>query len=113
MPADDRDQKFERALAKHLRGDSATACPDAETLAAYHERSLSLEEMAQWKQHIVGCAACQEALALVETTEKELAEQWREQALPVLEAAARPAPAKASARSALASEKAAALVAPS
>jgi len=90
MPADDRDQKFERALAKHLRGDSATACPDAETLAAYHERSLSLEEMAHWKQHISSCATCQETLALVETAEKQLAEDWENSEMPVLAVAAQP-----------------------
>jgi hypothetical protein len=89
MAVDDRDPKFERALARELRGDSAQAgCPDAETLAAYHERSLSLEEMAHWKQHISGCALCQEALSLVEVTEKELAEDWEQQGIPVLEAAA-------------------------
>jgi hypothetical protein len=88
MPSDDRDPKFERALAQHLRGGSAPAnCPDAETLAAYHERNLSLEEMAQWKQHISACEACQEALALVETTENQLAEDWEKQEIPVLEAA--------------------------
>jgi len=90
MPADDPDPKFERALAHHLRGDSAAACPDAETLAAYHERSLSLEEMAHWKQHLSGCAACQETLALVETTEKNLAEDWKGKQIPVLAAAAQP-----------------------
>ncbi len=75
MPSDD--PKFERALAQHLRGGSAQAnCPDAETLAAYHERNLSLEEMAKWKQHISACETCQEALALVETTENQLAEDW-------------------------------------
>ena len=89
MAVDDRDPKFERALARELRGDSAQAgCPDAETLAAYHERSLSLEGMAHWKQHISGCAACQEALSLVEVTEKELAEDWEQQGIPVLEAGA-------------------------
>jgi Photosynthesis system II assembly factor YCF48 len=88
MPSDDRDPKFERALAQHLRGGSAQAsCPDAETLAAYHERNLSLEEMSQWKQHISACEACQEALALVETTENQLAEDWEEREIPVLEAA--------------------------
>lgn len=87
MPSDDRDQKFERALAQHLRGGSARAhCPDAETLAAYHERNLSLEEMARWKQHISECNACQEALALVETTEKQLVEEWKDQEVPVQEA---------------------------
>src|SRR3981189_3933762 len=86
MPADD--PKFERALAQHLRGGSAQAnCPDAGTLAAYHERNLSLEEMAKWKQHISACEACQEALALVETTEDQLAENWEKQEIPGLEEA--------------------------
>jgi hypothetical protein len=86
MPSDDRDPKFERALAQHLRGGSAPAnCPDAETLAAYHERNLSLEEMARWKQHISTCEVCQEALALVEATENQLAEGWEERGIPVLE----------------------------
>jgi hypothetical protein len=89
MPSDD--PKFERALAQHLRGGSAQAnCPDAETLAAYHERNLSLEEMARWKEHISACEACQEALALVETTESQLAEVWEERGIPVLEAASVP-----------------------
>jgi hypothetical protein len=88
MPSDDRDRKFERALAQHLRGGSAQAnCPDAETLAAYHERNLSLEEMARWKQHISACEACQEALALVEATENQLDEEWEERRIPVFEAA--------------------------
>jgi hypothetical protein len=88
MPFDDPDPKFERALAQHLRGGSAQAnCPDAETLAAYHERNLSLEEMARWKEHISACEACQEALALVETTENQLSEDWKEKEIPVLEAA--------------------------
>src|ERR1700688_1174399 len=88
MPSDDRDPKFERALAQHLRGGSAQAnCPDAETPAAYQERNLSLEEMARWKQHISACEACQEALALVEVTENQLAEDWQKQEIPVLEEA--------------------------
>jgi hypothetical protein len=91
MPSDDRDPKFERALAQHLRGGSEQAnCPDAETLAAYHERNLSLEEMARWKQHISACEACQEALALVEVTENQLAEDWEERGIPVLEEASLP-----------------------
>ena len=91
MPADDRDAKFERALARELRaGSGQTGCPDAETLAAYHDRSLSLEEMAHWKQHISGCAMCQEALSLVEVTEKQVAADWEKQEVPVLEAAGLP-----------------------
>jgi hypothetical protein len=67
MPSDDRDRQLEKALARQLRSDAVdAACPDAETLAAYHERTLSLGEMAQWKQHIAECARCQETLNLVE-----------------------------------------------
>ncbi|HET7107598.1 MAG TPA: YCF48-related protein [Candidatus Acidoferrum sp.] len=89
MPSDDRDTKFERALAQHLRGGQAQAnCPDAETLAAYHERNLTLEEMARWKEHISACEACQEAMALVETAEKQLAAEWEDRGVPALEEAA-------------------------
>src|SRR5260221_361031 len=73
MAFDDRDPKFERALAQHLRGGAAQAtCPDAETLAAYHERNLSIDEMARWKEHISACEACQEALALVKRRKTSL-----------------------------------------
>jgi len=70
MPTDDREQQFERALARRLRDASPDSqCPDAETLAAYHERTLPLHQMALWKEHIAGCARCQETLALVERSE--------------------------------------------
>jgi Photosynthesis system II assembly factor YCF48 len=89
MPFDDRDPKFERALAHHLRsGAEQATCPDAETLAAYHERNLSMDEMARWKEHISACEVCQEALALVETTEKQFAEDWEGQRVPVIESLA-------------------------
>ena len=66
MPSDDRDRQLEKALARHLRSDAIdAACPDAETLAAYHERTLALGEIARWKQHIAECARCQETLNLV------------------------------------------------
>jgi hypothetical protein len=78
MPSDGRNKQFERALARHLRdGELDAACPDPETLAAYHERTMSLEEMSRWKEHIAGCARCQEALALVEQSEGALAEEWQ------------------------------------
>jgi hypothetical protein len=79
MATDDREQQFERALAKHLKGAAEHACPDAEVLSAYHERTLSLEEMAKWKEHIAGCERCQDTLALVEQTESVDAEAWQEQ----------------------------------
>ena len=65
MPQDDRDRKFEKALGAHLRA----ACPDAEILASYHERSLSPDEMILWKKHISGCGACQEVLSGLEASE--------------------------------------------
>ena len=84
MPTDDRERQFERALARHFRNASPDlACPDAETLAAYHERTLSLEEMAQWKSHIAECARCQESLALVEQSEQVRAEEWEKVKVPV------------------------------
>jgi len=76
MPIDDREQQFERALARHLR-EASGGCPDSEILAAYHERMLSLEEMAKWKEHIAGCERCQEALSLVEQTETPGSEAWK------------------------------------
>lgn len=80
MPTDDRDQQFERALARHVSNASpASACPDAQTLAAYHERTLSLEEMARCKAHITLCVRCQESLALVEQTENLPMEEWEHQ----------------------------------
>ena len=76
MPSDDREQQFERALARHFRGGAANAaCPDAEILAAYHERTLAPVELEQWKKHIADCARCQETLALVESSELALEEQ--------------------------------------
>ncbi|HKN24176.1 MAG TPA: hypothetical protein VJX72_04955 [Candidatus Acidoferrum sp.] len=80
MPTDDRDQQFERALARHFSNASPdSACPDAETLAAYHERALSLEEMARCKEHVAACVRCQESLALVEQTENLPMEEWEHQ----------------------------------
>ena len=68
---EDRDQLFEQALARHLRtgGAAESVCLDPEILAAYHERTLSPEELAFAKSHIVGCARCQSVLAQLEATE--------------------------------------------
>jgi hypothetical protein len=80
MPADD--SLFEKALARQMRnrapgtdaaanGESASReaaaqhhqnCPDAEILAAYHERSLSDGEINLWTEHLVSCTRCQEIL---------------------------------------------------
>jgi BNR/Asp-box repeat len=77
MATDDREKQFDRALARHLsKASPGSACPEAEILAAYHERTLSLEEMGRWKEHIAGCARCEESLALIEQTETILAKDW-------------------------------------
>ena len=85
MASDERDRRFDQALARHLgpaapSGAAARwpavparesgACPDPETLAAYHERSLLPEEMNFWKEHVVGCANCQTVLAHLEATDE-------------------------------------------
>ncbi len=85
MAPDERDRSFDKALARHLRstapgGQSAEmprefasqggACPDPETLAAYHERSLLPEQLNSLKEHLVACANCQTILAHLETTDK-------------------------------------------
>jgi hypothetical protein len=84
MASDQRDRNFDKAIARYLRSATPSAgaansaagarshrdsCPDAETLAAYHERSLLPSEMNSWKKHIVGCALCQEILAHLEATD--------------------------------------------
>jgi hypothetical protein len=85
MAADERDRRFDKALARHLRSAAPTgeaanrstaplspcdACPDAETLAAYHQRSLLPKELNSWKSHLVGCARCQAILAHLESTDQ-------------------------------------------
>jgi hypothetical protein len=84
MAPEDRDRRFDKAIARHLRSAAASpdsaneaagspsehdACPDMETLAAYHERSLLPEELNSWKAHIVGCVHCQGILAHLELTD--------------------------------------------
>src|SRR5258708_25462578 len=85
MAADERDRRFDKALARHLRSTAPAgaparlpafpasqggACPDSETLAAYHERSLLSEQLNSLKEHIAGCAHCQALLAQLEATDQ-------------------------------------------
>jgi hypothetical protein len=71
MASDARDQKFEKALARHLRDHSlGGTCPDPEILAAYHERALSPEEMISREGHITNCSRCQEILVQLGSTEE-------------------------------------------
>jgi hypothetical protein len=78
--------RFEETLTRHLRREAkndrergAASCPDAETLAAYHERSLALPEMHSWKEHIAACARCQEILATIELTDQVPADLQEEE----------------------------------
>jgi hypothetical protein len=81
MPRDDREQNFDKALARSLSSIDAASgkdCLDAETLAAYHERLLDPEEMALRKAHIAGCERCQEVLAQLEATDRIAVEADRD-----------------------------------
>ena len=51
-------------------------CPDAELIAAYHERSLQPDEIARWEGHFAICGRCRKILAvLAATAEEPLAEK--------------------------------------
>ena len=73
MSSGERDKQFDEVLGRHvqrhLRDDARENCPDANVLAAYHERSLSPEEMSTWKEHVASCVACQEVLTQLEETD--------------------------------------------
>jgi hypothetical protein len=116
MAPDERDRRFDKALARHLRSaapsegaanapaDSALPrdpCPDVETLAAYHERSLFPVEMNSWKAHIVGCVHCQNILSQLELTDSIPVQAAREEEIPAAQernAAIAEAPAAPAAR---------------
>ena len=89
MGHEDREQKFEQALARHLCADGAGTrneadahadvrsepgetelCPDAGKLAAFHEGLLLNEEMNATTEHIAGCSRCQQVLLLLEATDE-------------------------------------------
>src|SRR6267143_3615911 len=78
-----RDRHREEALARRM-GDAldrldhrgAGECPDAELIAAYHEKSLQPDEIARWEGHFAICGRCRKILAvLVATSEEALAEK--------------------------------------
>lgn len=72
--AAEEEKKFDAVLGGFLVDDLRVRsrdlhCPESDTLAAYHERSLLPEEMNSWKEHIVGCARCQAILAELEASD--------------------------------------------
>jgi hypothetical protein len=52
-------------LLDRMPAKSESACPDAEILAAYYERSLQPDEIAQWEGHFASCARCRKSLAAI------------------------------------------------
>ncbi len=46
-------------------GSSFRSCPDAETLAAYHEHGLKKEEEARVEEHLASCEECMEYLTVL------------------------------------------------
>src|SRR5713101_7532217 len=72
--ASEEDKKFNAVLGGYLTSDLRSRaerlhCPEPDVLAAYHERSLSLDELNSWKSHVAGCVRCQQILAHLENTE--------------------------------------------
>jgi hypothetical protein len=89
MGNEERERKFEQALERHLRRNIASArneadahadvrdemeatvaCPDAATLAAFHEGMLPSAEMDAGKEHIGSCSRCREILMQLEATDE-------------------------------------------
>src|SRR6266404_6145880 len=77
------DRRREEALARRM-GDAldrldhrgAGDCPDADLIAAYHERALQPDETARWEGHFAICGRCRKILAvLAATAEEPLAEK--------------------------------------
>ena len=82
----ERDLAFDRLIARGLAGETdvtGNACPDADLLAAWFDRSLSASETERIEAHAAACASCQQILADLARSEP-----------PVVRAAPVPAPAK-------------------
>src|SRR5882762_6390377 len=95
-----RDRRREEALARRV-GDAldqlahhvADECPDAELIAAYHEKSLQPDEIAQWENHFAVCGRCRKILAvLAAAVEAPLSEQEVAHLGELVAAARAPAP---------------------
>ena len=57
-------RRMGEALDKIAPGD-AGECPDAELIAAYHERALNPDEIAGCETHFAACARCRKILAVL------------------------------------------------
>lgn len=66
LPERDRDRDLDPVLRQVLRTSSAvasSACPDAETMAAWQARALPASEIAAFERHAADCARCRAMLA--------------------------------------------------
>src|ERR1700690_3379568 len=67
-----RDRQREETLARRMgealdkiAPSDAGDCPDAELIAAYHERALNPDEIAGCETHFAACARCRKILAVL------------------------------------------------
>ncbi len=72
MRDESRETRREEALARrlgealdHVDPRGTQTCPDAELIAAYHERSLAPEEIAECETHFAACSRCRKILAVL------------------------------------------------
>ena len=67
VPVPERDRSVENVLRHVLSGDvraqPQSTCPDAETIAAWHEGALRREEAAIIERHVADCAHCRALMA--------------------------------------------------
>src|SRR5262245_12475217 len=67
VPVPERDRSIENVLRQVLSDDAdappESACPDAETFAAWHDGVLRREEAAVIERHVAECAHCRALMA--------------------------------------------------
>jgi hypothetical protein len=66
----DQDDPLGSAIRRTLQA-SRTDCPDAETIAAYAERSLASAERRGIERHLSDCARCRETLLMMSRAEEK------------------------------------------
>jgi len=73
VPERDHDRSVEHVLRHVLPGDvpaqQQSTCPDAETIAAWHEGTLRAEDAAAMERHVADCPRCRTLMAaFIQTT---------------------------------------------
>lgn len=78
MDTREEEKVLARLLARSLRHTlkpAAPDCPEADTLAACYQRSLSDSEMARWEVHFAACERCQQVLAALAVSDTSASAQ--------------------------------------